>query len=92
MRDISLFHVKQAPIIGEIFHKSKITEHLKELKRDCTMKQSYIVLSVVIPIVILCVGLIYPPHIVAAAMIVIEIIFSLLLICENRQLSRKPTL
>ena len=76
----------------EIFHKSKITEHLKELKRDCTMKQSYIVLSVVIPIVILCVGLIYPPHIVAAAMIVIEIIVSLLLICENRQLSRKPTL
>ena len=49
-------------------------------------------LSVVIPIVILCVGLIYPPHIVAAAMIVIEIIVSLLLICENRQLSRKPTL
>ena len=34
-----MFHVKQAPIIGEIFHKSKITEHLKELKRDCTMKQ-----------------------------------------------------
>ena len=65
--------MKQAQIIGEIFHKSKITEHLKELKRDCTMKQSYIVLSVVIPIVILCVGLIYPPHIVAAAMIVIKI-------------------
>lgn len=86
--------MKQAPIIGEIFHKSKITEHLKELKRDCTMKQIiHSALSVVIPIVIiLCVGLIYPPHIVAAAMIVIEIIVSLLLICESRQLSRKPTL
>ena len=85
--------MKQAQIIGEIFHKSKITEHLKELKRDCTMKQ--IIHGAVCRNpdgVILCVGLIYPPHIVAAAMIVIEIIFSLLLICENRQLSREPTL
>lgn len=54
--------------------------------------KSYMVLSVVIPIMILCVGLLYPPQVVAAVMIVTEIVFSLLLIYENRQLSRKPSL
>ena len=48
--------------------------------------KSYYVFSVLIPIVVLIVGLIFPPHIVAGVMIVFEIIFSILLTFEVRRL------
>jgi len=48
--------------------------------------KSYYVLSVLIPIVILIVGLNFPPYIVAGIMIVFEIIFSFSLIVEVRKL------
>lgn len=47
---------------------------------------SYMVLSVVIPIAALVVGINFPPAFVAGFMIVVEIVFSLLLIIEIRQL------
>lgn len=49
--------------------------------------KSYMVLSVVIPIVVLIVGINNPPHIVAMMMIGFEIIFSLTLILEVRKLT-----
>lgn len=48
--------------------------------------KSYMALSIVIPIGILYIGLIYPPFVVAAVMIATEIVFSLLLVFENRQM------
>ena len=48
--------------------------------------KSYLILSIVIPIVSLIIGLYYPPYILAAIMIVIEIIFSLCLIKECKSL------
>jgi len=48
--------------------------------------KSYYALSVLIPIVILIVGLNFPPYIVAGVMILFEIIFSLLLTIEVRNL------
>jgi len=48
--------------------------------------KSYYVLSVLIPIVILIVGLNFPPYIVAGIMIVFEIVFSFSLIVEVRKL------
>ncbi len=48
--------------------------------------KSYYVFSVLIPIVVLIVGLNFPPHIVAGVMIVFEIIFSILLTFEVRRL------
>lgn len=47
---------------------------------------SYMVLSVVIPIAALVVGINFPPYIVAGFMIVVEIVFSLLLINEIKKL------
>jgi hypothetical protein len=47
---------------------------------------TYMVLSVVIPIASLIVGLNYPPQIVAAMMIGVEIVFSLLLVFEVKKL------
>jgi hypothetical protein len=47
---------------------------------------TYMVLSVVIPIAALIVGLNYPPQIVAAMMIGVEIVFSLLLVFEVKKL------
>lgn len=47
---------------------------------------SYMALSVAIPIAALIVGLNYPPQIVAGLMIVVEMVFSLLLIGEVRKL------
>jgi len=48
---------------------------------------SYMVLSVIIPIAALVVGINFPPYIVAGFMIVVEIVFSLLLIIEVKKLS-----
>jgi hypothetical protein len=48
--------------------------------------KTYMVLSVVIPIVALIVGLNFQPFVLAIIMIVIEIIFSLCLIYENKKL------
>jgi hypothetical protein len=52
--------------------------------------KSYMVLSVVIPIVALLVGINFEPYVVAAVMLVIEIIFSLLLIFEVKNLHKQP--
>ena len=49
--------------------------------------KSYIVLSVVIPVVVLLVGINFPAYIVAALMVLFEIVFSLLLISEVKKLS-----
>lgn len=46
--------------------------------------RSYLVLSIVIPILALIVGLTFPPSLLAASMMVIEIGFVLLLAYENR--------
>lgn len=48
--------------------------------------RSYMVLSVLIPIVILILGTNFPPYIVAGTMIVFEIVFSLLLFGEVKKL------
>lgn len=47
--------------------------------------RSYIVLSIVIPIVVLLVGINFPPYMVAGIMIVFEILFSLLLSMEVKR-------
>jgi hypothetical protein len=49
--------------------------------------KSYMVLSVIIPIGVLIIGLNFAPSVVAGAMVLIEIIFSLLLFFEVRKLS-----
>jgi len=49
--------------------------------------KSYTVLSVVIPIAALIIGVNFPPYIVAGFMIVVEIIFSLLVINEVKKLT-----
>jgi len=51
--------------------------------------KAYMALSLIIPIAVLIVGVNFPPYAVAAMMIVIEIVFSLLLFREVRILSRK---
>lgn len=48
--------------------------------------KSYIVLSVVIPILSLIVGCNFEPYVLAAMMMVIEILFSISLVIENRKL------
>jgi hypothetical protein len=47
---------------------------------------SYMVLAVAIPVAALIVGLNFPPQSVAALMVVVEVVFSLLLISEIRRL------
>ncbi|WP_338449441.1 hypothetical protein R4Z09_25235 [Niallia oryzisoli] len=49
--------------------------------------RSYIVLSVVIPIVVLLVGINFPPYMVSGFMIVFEVLFSLLLTMEVKRLT-----
>ncbi|KAA9021994.1 DUF7010 family protein [Niallia endozanthoxylica] len=49
--------------------------------------RNYIVLSVVIPIVSLYIGVNFPPYMVAGAMIMFEVLFSLLLSLEVKRLS-----
>lgn len=49
----------------------------------------YLVLSVIIPISALFVGLKFEPYILAIMMIIIEILFSMLLIFENKRLALK---
>ncbi|MPW27362.1 hypothetical protein GC105_16480 [Alkalibaculum sp. M08DMB] len=48
--------------------------------------KSYIVLAIVIPISSLVVGLYFEPHIIAIMMIIFEILFSISLIIENKNL------
>ena len=48
--------------------------------------KSYTILSIVIPIVALIIGLNFPPYFVAGLMIAVEIVFSLLLSVEVKQL------
>ncbi|HDK7159894.1 TPA: hypothetical protein PTW06_000047 [Clostridium botulinum] len=49
--------------------------------------KTYISMSVFIPIVVLIIGLNFKPHIIAAIMILFEIVFSLLLIVEIKKLT-----
>ena len=49
--------------------------------------KSYMVLSVIIPIAVLIIGLNFAPSVVAAMMVVVEIVFSLLLFIEVKKLS-----
>ena len=48
--------------------------------------KSYLALSIIIPILILVLGLTYPPYVVALVMVIIEIIFSFLLHLECKKL------
>ena len=48
--------------------------------------KSYMVLSIVIPVLVLIIGVNFPPSFVAGSMIAVEIIFSLLLINEVKKL------
>lgn len=49
--------------------------------------KSYIVFSIAVPVLSLLVGLNYEPYVLAAMMIIIEILFSICLIIENRKLT-----
>ena len=48
--------------------------------------KSYMVFSIVIPILSLIIGLMYPPYVLAALMIIIEAIFSTCLYLECKKL------
>lgn len=76
--------------------------NLKDLKKDCAQKQkkgihllpyswlynskTYMVLSIIIPILSLIVGLNFANYTLAIMMILIEIIFSVLLSFENKRI------
>jgi hypothetical protein len=47
--------------------------------------KSYLVMSIVIPILSLIVGLIYPPYVLAILMVVIETVFSICLFLESKR-------
>ena len=44
--------------------------------------KSYLILSIIIPILSLFIGLMYPPYVLAALMTIIEIVFSVCLYLE----------
>ncbi|MCR3922662.1 MAG: hypothetical protein NUK65_09135 [Firmicutes bacterium] len=48
--------------------------------------KSYMVMSVIIPIIVLLIGITMPSYVVAGTMVLIEIIFSLLLVVEVKKL------
>ena len=52
--------------------------------------KSYLVLSAAVPVAALTVGLLCPAYVLAVMMFCIEILFSVLLIAENRQNAGKP--
>jgi len=54
--------------------------------------KSYMVLSIIVPVVVLIIGVNYPPYVVAGLMILFEIIFSLLLVLEVKKLSENGKL
>lgn len=47
--------------------------------------KSYLVMSIVIPILSLIVGLVYPPFVLAVLMVVVEIVFSICLYIESKR-------
>ncbi len=49
--------------------------------------KSYMVMSIVVPILALVVGLLAQPHVLAGTMIGMEVAFSLALIMENKELN-----
>lgn len=51
------------------------------------ISKTYLILSIIIPILALIIGLKFEPYILASMMIVFEILFSLLLIVENKKLA-----
>lgn len=52
------------------------------------MSKTYLVLSILIPIVALLVGLNFPPYVLVAVMIFFEIIFSICLVFENNKVKK----
>jgi len=50
------------------------------------LSKSYFVLSIVIPVMALAVGCTNPPYVLAIIMVIIEILFSIVLIFENRKI------
>jgi len=52
------------------------------------LSKSYFVLSIVIPVMALAVGCNYPPHVLALIMVIVEILFSIVLIFENRKIKK----
>jgi hypothetical protein len=49
--------------------------------------RSYIVMSIIIPILALIIGINFQPYIVAGVMVIIEVIFSMLLVVEIKKLA-----
>lgn len=47
--------------------------------------KSYYTLSIVVPLLVLFIGCNYPPFVIALLMLVIEIIFCVCLVCENKK-------
>jgi len=47
--------------------------------------KSYLVMSIVIPILSLIIGLVYPPFVLAVLMVVVEIVFSICLYIESKR-------
>lgn len=54
--------------------------------------KTYMILSIIIPVLALIVGLNFANYILAIIMIIIEIIFSILLLLENKKLLKNDTL
>ena len=52
------------------------------------LSKSYFALSIIIPIMALAVGCIFPPYILAVCMVIIEVLFSVALIFENRKIKK----
>ena len=47
--------------------------------------KSYLAMSIVIPILSLIIGLVYPPFVLAVLMVVVEIVFSICLYIESKR-------
>jgi hypothetical protein len=54
--------------------------------------KTYFVFSIIIPIVVLIIGVNFPPYFVAGLMIAVEVVFSLLLGFEVKRLPPSPEL
>ena len=52
------------------------------------LSKSYFVLSIVIPVIALAVGCNYPPYVLVLIMVIVEILFSIVLIFENRKIKK----
>ena len=55
------------------------------------LSKSYFVFSIAVPVLALIVGLMFPPYVLAAVMIGVEILFNILLCLEVRHLGHDDT-